>query len=83
MVKKLLLLLILLIIVIVIVIVFILTQIIVIGIVLQLKNSNYYKLLHLINVAKICYALQNFTTRYKSNIVTFFYAVTKERPFLR
>ena len=50
-------------------IVFIFSQIIVIGIVLQLKNPNYYKLLHLLNVTKMYYTLQNFKTRYKTYIV--------------
>ena len=57
------------IILIVIMIVFIFSQIIVIGIVLQLKNPNYYKLLHLLNVTKMYYTLQNFKTRYKTYIV--------------
>ncbi len=48
---------------------------IVIGIVLQLENLNYYKLLHLLNVTKIYYTLQNYiiATRYKSNIIALFY----------
>ena len=46
-------------------------------IVLQLKNPNYYKLLHLRNVTKIYYALQNFLTRYKSYIVTLLYTDRK------
>ncbi len=72
MVKKLLLLLLTLLIVIVIVIksVFIFPQKFVIGILLQLRNPNYYKLLHLLNVTKIYYALQNFTC-FKSYIVLY------------
>jgi hypothetical protein len=50
-------------------IVLIFPQIIVKGIVLQLKNPNYYKLLHLLNVTEIYYTFQNFITRYKSYIV--------------
>ena len=57
--------------VIVFIIVFIFPQIIVIGIVLQLKTPNYYKLLHLLNVTKICYKLQNFITCYKFHIVLY------------
>ena len=52
-------------------IVLIFPQIIVKGIVLQLKNPNYYKLLHLLNVTEIYYTLQNFITRYKSYIVLY------------
>jgi len=40
----------------------------VIGIVIQLKNLNYYKLLHLLNVTKMYCTLQNIITRYKSYI---------------
>ena len=40
-------------------------------IVLQLKNPNYYKLLHLLNVTKNYYTLQNFITRHKKYIVLY------------
>ena len=43
-------------------------QIIVIGIVIHLKNLNYYKLLHLLKVTKMYCKLQNLITRYKRYI---------------
>jgi len=61
-------------------IVLIFPQIIVIGILLQLKNPNYNKLLHLLNVAEIYYTFQNFITRYKRYIVL--YTVPGKGPFL-
>ena len=55
----------------VIIIVFIFPKIKVIGIVLQLKNLNYHKLLHLLNVIRIYYTLQNFITLLISYIVLY------------
>ena len=55
----------------VIIIAFIFPQILVIGIVLQLKNPNYDKLLYLLNVTKIYYTLQNVITRYNTYIVLY------------
>ena len=55
----------------VIIIAFIFPQILVIGIVLQLKNPNYDKLLYLLNVTKIYYTLQNDITRYNTYIVLY------------
>ncbi len=45
---------------------------------------DHYKLLHLLNVTKIYYRLQNLLTRFKSCIVTTVpvYTVPGERPYL-
>ena len=46
-----------------------------------LKKPNYYKLLHLINVEKICYTSHNFITRYKIYIYFVLYDAGRETFF--
>jgi hypothetical protein len=56
----------LLLLLIVIIIVFIFPQIKVIGIVLQLENPNYYKLLHLLNITKNVLYITKFYNKLKN-----------------